>query len=422
MIGLISEQLDKLVREDRGRIMATLMAQFGDLDRCEEAFQDAQALAMRAWFRGVPDNARAWILTTARRRAIDSIRREQCFQHVVSDLSEEFSSELCLPISEEELDEFSLPDERLKLLLICCHPALEEKTSVALSLRFIAGLTTIEIARAFLDKPATIGQRITRAKSKIRLSGIRYGMPTHEQLDVRIAAVLKVIYFIFNEGYACQQGDGQLRLDLCEEALYLAELVSQLQPNNAEAQGLLALMQLSYARSAARQSDEGLFIPLELQNRELWNGELISSACQRLERALELGELGPYQLQASIGAIHCEAKTFSCTDWPQIVMMYRLLFKCQTNDVVLLNLFVAESYIYGAEYGLHKIEPLSRSLSAYQPFHAARAELLSKLARFDEAVKAYGQALALTSVVSEKRYLQMQKQQVMIRKEESKED
>ncbi|GGI68432.1 RNA polymerase subunit sigma-24 [Shewanella hanedai] len=415
MVKLISEQLDKLVRQDKGRIMATLMGQFGDLARCEEAFQDAQALALRAWYKGIPDNARAWILKTARHRAIDTIRREHCFQGVVSDLSAQIDFDASVD-NIADIEEIELPDERLKLMLICCHPALEEKTCVVMSLRFIAGLTTTEIGRGFLDKPATIGQRLSRAKNKIRLSGIRYGLPTHDQLAGRITVVLKVIYLIFNEGYVCQKGDEQLRFDLCEEALYLADLVSQLQPNHAEAQGLLALMQLCHARSAARQTGDGMFIPLEHQIRELWDRKVITEASRRLELALTLGEMGPYQLQAAIAAIHCQAPNYASTDWPQIVMMYRLLFKCQANDVVLLNLSVAESYIYGMEYALQKIEPLAESLSAYQPFHATRADFLSKLDRFDESIKAYEHALALTSVVSERRYLQQQKKGVLERK------
>ncbi len=412
--GSVVGLLEHLIRADRGRMLATMMAQFGNLGLCEESLQDAKAQALLTWQQQVPAKPAAWLLQVARRKAIDVLRREQHFQGISAQLS--YLAET--NVTDADLTSVTgldrLPDQRLKLIFICCHPALEEKSRVALTLKLIAGLSTEEIARAFLDKPATLGQRLSRAKRKVRQSGIRYGLPGPEDWPARLASVLQVIYLIFNEGYACSSGEQQLRLDLCEEAIFLGELMGQLCPNEAEVVGLNCLMALTHARRHSRQSDDGIYIPLAEQDRSLWDRQVIADSSYRLEQVLALKKPGPFQLQAAIAALHGEATDFESTDWRQICVLYRLLLSCQANDVIRLNLALALSWVEGPQAGLDALASLTHSLAGYQPFHAARADLLRRLHHSDvtrspslrgETIKAYNQALALTQVESERAFL-----------------
>lgn len=420
--GDASGVLETLCRADRGRMLAILMAQFGNLELCEEVLQEAKAQALLNWPQSMPARPAAWLLQVARRRAIDMLRREQHFQGIATELS--YDAETCTAADNptQAQDLAWLPDQRLKLIFICCHPALEDKSRVALTLRLIAGLSTEEIARAFLDKPATLGQRLSRAKNKVRQAGIRYGLPEAEDWPARLASVLQVIYLIFNEGYACSSGEQQLRLDLCDEAIFLGALMGQLCPNEAEVIGLNCLMALTHARRRSRQSAEGVYIPLAEQDRSLWDRQGIADSTHRLERVLALQTPGPFQLQAAIAALHCEAADFESTDWQQICALYRLLLKHQANDVIRLNLALALSWAQGPEAGLQALIPLAQSLAGYQPFHAARADLLRRLHRNDitgspslrkEAIKAYNQALALTQVESERAFLIRQRDSLL---------
>ncbi|MCL1038921.1 hypothetical protein L2750_17465 [Shewanella submarina] len=412
--GSVVGLLEHLIRADRGRMLATMMAQFGNLGLCEEALQDAKAQALLTWQQQVPAKPAAWLLQVARRKAIDVLRREQHFQGISAQLSYMAETD----VTDADLTSVTgldrLPDQRLKLIFICCHPALEEKSRVALTLKLIAGLSTEEIARAFLDKSATLGQRLSRARRKFRQSGIRYGLPGPEDWPARLASVLQVIYLIFNEGYACSSGEQQLRLDLCEEAIFLGELMGQLCPNEAEVLGLNCLMALTHARRHSRQSDDGIYIPLAEQDRSQWDRQVIADSSNRLEQVLALKKPGPFQLQAAIAALHGEATDFESTDWQQICVLYRLLLSCQANDVIRLNLALAISWVEGPQAGLDALASLTHSLAGYQPFHAARADLLRRLHHSDvtrspslrgEAIKAYNQALALTQVESERAFL-----------------
>lgn len=386
-------------------MLAIMMAQFGNLALCEEALQDAKTQALVTWQQGLPAKPAAWLLQVARHRAIDVLRRERHFQGLSAELSYLSGAGVTDENADSAADLDALPDRRLKLIFICCHPALDEKSRVALTLRLIGGLSTEEIAKAFLDKPATLGQRLSRAKNKVRQSGIPYGLPGPEDWPLRLASVLQVIYLIFNEGYAGYCGEQQLRLDMCDEAIFLGELMEQLCPHEPEVVGLNCLMGLTHARRHSRQSPDGAFIPLEHQDRTMWDHRAIATNLLRLEQTLALKTPGPFQLQAAIAAVHCEAAAFDTTDWQQICALYLLLLKYQDNDVVRLNLALAISWAQGAQAGLDALTPLATSLAGYQPFHAARADLLRRLKRTDAAIKAYNQALALTQVSSERAFL-----------------
>lgn len=393
--------IEYTMRQDRGRLIAALTAVIGDFAIAEECLQDAVIAALKDWPKnGIPKSRRGWLLQVARRRALDRFRRAKGFAHKAAQIAVLEQSEADAPA-----DTHDIPDHRLRLIFTCCHPALDQKTRVALTLRTLGGLTTEEVARAFLDKPATMGQRLARARSKISKAGIGFEIPDGEALKVRMESVLAVIYLTFNEGYAATKGDRPIRIDLCEEAIFLARLMSDLSPETPEIGGLLALILLAHARRGARYV-EGGYIPLGQQDRGQWDQSCITEGQGVLERALNCGAVGPYQIQASIAALHCEAKSSDVTDWRQIAALYRLLAQMEPSAIVTLNLAVAVSFGEGAQKALELMTPLAEQLASYQPYHAARADVLRRLQRDREAITAYQRALALTQTPSEITFLE----------------
>ena len=393
--------IDYTLRQDRGRLIAALLAAIGDFELAEECLQDAIAAALVDWPRtGIPKSRRGWLLQVARRKALDRFRRAKS-------LTEKFAQIAVLEKAEADApaDTHDIPDHRLRLIFTCCHPALDEKTRVALTLRTLGGLTTEEIARAYLDRSATMGQRLARARSKISKAGIPFEIPDGEALEGRINSVLAVIYLIFNEGYAASSGDTPIRIDLCDEAIFLARLMVQLCPDVPEAAGLLALILLTHSRRKARYRD-GVYVPLDEQDRTLWDGKRIAEGQGVLEAAMKRGQVGPYQLQAAITALHCEAANADDTDWPQIAALYRLLAQISSSDIVQLNLAVAISYSDGAKQVLGLLQPMAYRLENYQPFHAARADILRRAGHVKQARDAYEQALALTPNKADRAFLQ----------------
>jgi RNA polymerase sigma-70 factor (ECF subfamily) len=392
-------------RADWGRIVATLIRLVGDFDVAEEAAQEAFALASEQWrSSGVPAFPRAWIIQTARHKAIDRIRRRTRFE---AKLDKYPASGIVRAVA-EDFDPTEIPDDRLRLIFTCCHPALTPDAQVALTLRALGGLTTDEIARAFLVPPATMAQRLVRAKSKIREAGIPYAMPATHEMPARVDAVLTAIYLIFTEGYAATHGEALVRTDLCAEAIRLARLVRALMtPPPPEATALLALMLLHDSRREARLDESGDLVLLEAQNRGRWNHAQIAEALPLVEEALGGGP-GPFALQAAIAALHCQAKRFDETDWPQIVRLYELLERVQPSPIVSLNHAAAIAMADGPKPALAMIETLAASgeLDRYHLLHAARADLLRQLGHHHEAAKSYERAVALVTNESERRFLE----------------
>ncbi len=400
----IRAQLDAVYRAESGRILATLIRLLGNFDLAEDAMHDAFNAALRRWpVEGVPTNPRAWLISAGRFKAIDALRRRSRFDAAQQDIAETLHvSEVVQSGGDDEL-----PDDRLKLIFTCCHPTLVPDASAALTLREVCGLTTEEIARAFLTSAPTIAQRIVRAKAKIRDERIPYQVPSGAELPARMNAVLGVIYLLFNEGYAASSGASLTRTELSNEAIRLGRIMAELLPS-PEVLGLLALMLLHESRRATRVGAEGDLVLLEQQDRSRWNQALIREGIALVEQALATRRFGPFTLQAAIAAVHAEARTADETDWRQICALYAALLAMQPSPVIELNRAVAVAMHEGPAAGLALIDALLArgELRHYHLAHAARADLCRRLGRSDEARAAYEEALTLTSSEPERRYLE----------------
>jgi RNA polymerase sigma-70 factor (ECF subfamily) len=418
----IRELLDSLYRVDSGRILATLIRLLGDFDLAEEAMHEAFAAALSLWPKsGVPGNPRPWLISTARFKAIDTLRRRARFDASQDELVHHIETQSSSAASsnsnaEDSLEDLGLEDDRLRLIFTCCHPSLAPEARVALTLREVCGLTTEEIAKAFLTTPRTLAQRIVRAKSKIREDRIPYEVPTPKELPERLGAVLQVIYLVFNEGYSAAAGAEVTRAELTGEAIRLGRLLMELHPEPEgvapEIMGLLALMLLQESRRAARTSPTGELILLENQDRSLWNREQIAEGVALLEKVLKSRRLGAYTLQAAIAAVHAEAESVAATDWRQIVALYDQLVRIQPSPVVQLNRAVAIAMRDGPEAGLAHIDAVLErcsgkqgDLANYYLAHSARADMYRRLGRTAEARASYEKALALTQQEPERQFL-----------------
>jgi RNA polymerase sigma-70 factor (ECF subfamily) len=418
----IRELLDSLYRADSGRILATLIRLLGDFDLAEEAMHEAFAAALSLWpSSGVPANPRPWLISTARFKAIDTLRRRARFDASQDELvryleAQGSSADRSNKNAEDSLEDYSLEDDRLRLIFTCCHPSLAPEAHVALTLREVCGLTTEEIAKAFLTTPRTLAQRIVRAKAKIREERIPYEVPTPRELPERLGAVLQVIYLVFNEGYSAAAGAEVTRAELTGEAIRLGRLLMELWPEpegvfpegmGAEIMGLLSLMLLQESRRTARTSPTGELILLENQDRALWNKEQIAEGVALLEKALKSRRFGSYTLQAAIAAVHAEAESVARTDWRQIVALYDRLLRIQPSPVVQLNRAVAIAMRDGPEVGLRHIDAVLEhgELANYYLAHSARADMYRRLGRTAEARASYEKALALAQQEPERRFL-----------------
>src|SRR5271165_2292357 len=402
----IRELLDSLYRVDSGRILATLIRLLGDFDLAEEAMHEAFAAALSVWPKsGVPGSPRPWLISTARFKAIDTLRRRARFDASQAELVRYLEAQGSSAETSNEED--SVEDDRLRLIFTCCHPSLAPEARVALTLREVCGLTTEEIAKAFLSTPRTLAQRIVRAKAKIRETPIPYEVPAPQELPERLGAVLQVIYLVFNEGYSAAAGAEITRAELTGEAIRLGRLLTELQPE-PEVLGLLSLMLLQESRRAARTSPAGELILLENQDRSLWNREQIAEGVALLEKALNSRRFGAYTLQAAIAAVHAEAESAAATDWRQIVALYNQLAQIQPSPVVHLNRAVAIAERDGPAAGLAHIDAVLENgeLANYYLAHSARAELYRRLGRTAEARTSYERALALTQQEPERQFLQ----------------
>jgi RNA polymerase sigma-70 factor (ECF subfamily) len=384
--------LSTVFREEAGRLVGALVRILGNFEVAEEIVQDALLVALERWpVEGIPAQPGAWLVTVARRRAIDQLRRDARYRDKLAALE--------YPVVQE-------PDDRLRLMFTCCHPALSRETQVVLTLRAVCGFTTAEIAHAFLASESAMARRIVRARQKIVQAGIPYRVPGAEDLDERLGEVLAVLYLMFNEGYLASGGSAPARRDLAEDAAWLAAFVTRLYPREPEALGLLALMRLHLARAEARFDVRGELILLPDQDRSRWNRRMIAEAVAMIEQAATLGRPGPYQVQAALAACHAEAASWQATDWPQILALYDLLLQMTPSPVVRLNRAVALRYVAGPEAALAEVEALARDLDGYHLFHAIRGELLLELGQREQGRAAKLRALALTGNRAEQSLLQ----------------
>ena len=407
-IMLARDRVGEVYRAESRRVFATLVRLLGDFDLAEEALHDAFASAMEQWPRdGIPANPRAWLVSAGRFKAIDTIRRRVRFDASLGELAERLDTNA--RSAAPEIDEEGIGDDRLRLIFTCCHPALPPEARVALTLREVCGLTTEEIARAFLTAPTAIAQRIVRAKSKIKTAGIPYQVPSLSDLPDRLDTVLQVIYLVFNEGYSASSGEALTRADLSGEAIRLGRLLNELLPSpEPEVAGLLALMLLQESRRTARTSPAGELVLLEDQDRSLWNRELIAEGLALVEQILASRRFGPYTLQAAIAAVHAEAATAAATDWTQIAELYGILARIVPSPVVELNRAVAVAMRDGPAEGLELIDAiLARGdLADYHLAHSARAELCRRLGRTDDARASFRRAIELARQETERRFLE----------------
>ena len=397
--------VEAVYRAESRRVLATLIRLLGDFDRAEEALHDAFIAAVERWPRdGVPENPRAWLVSTGRFKAIDGMRRRARFDAALGELATQIEA---ATNDASAWDEDTVEDDRLRLIFTCCHPALTPDAQVALTLREVCGLTTEEIAHGFLTTPSTVAQRIVRAKAKIRDARIPYQVPARADLPARLDTVLHVVYLVFNEGYSASAGESLTRHDLSSEALRLGRLLAELLPE-AEVIGLLALMLLHESRRTARTSASGELVLLDDQDRSLWNRDQIAEGCTLVERALTGRRFGPYTLQAAIAAVHADATTAAETDWAQIVGLYDVLLRADPSPVVELNRAAAVAMRDGPAAGLAIVDELlaDGDLDEYQFVHSARADLCRRLGRVADARKSYARALALTKQGPERRFLE----------------
>ena len=404
-INRVRQTVEAIYQTESRQVLATLIRLLGDFETAEEALHDAFAVAVEQWARdGIPANPRAWLVSTGRFKAIDGIRRRTRHDAALEELAKQLETSTNNP---DEWDDQCVQDDRLRLIFTCCHPAIAPEAQVAMTLREVCGLTTEEIARAFLTKPATIAQRIVRAKTKIREARIPYEVPSEKELPDRLDAVLRVIYLVFNEGYSASSGDSLTRHDLSGEAIRLGRILIELLPET-EAIGLLGLMLLQDSRRSARTSSTGELVLLEDQDRSLWNRDQITEGVALVQRALAMGQVGPYTIQAAIAATHAQAPQAAATDWTQIVALYDLLVRAEPSPVVELNRAVAVAMRDGPLVGLELVdEILTRgNLDTYHLAHAARADLCRRLGRTAEARSSYQRALSLTRQEPERRFLE----------------